>query len=126
MIHMDIGGHPLIPLAQNNSPLWQFPSYFSSVFRVPNFWGRFEALNNVFCRFEGGGGIYNGMHLFPTEICKARTVLSNGLSRTQIGDRMQTFSPLEIDCSTNHLGDTNFMTVHILGLCFRLLGFSPS
>ena len=44
---MDIGGHPPIPLDQNNYPLWQFPSYFSTVFWVPNFRGRFEALNDV-------------------------------------------------------------------------------
>ena len=50
---MEIGGHPPIPLAQNNCPLWQFPSYFSTVFRVPNFQGRFEALNDVFWRFWG-------------------------------------------------------------------------
>ena len=50
---MDIGGNPLIPLAQNNCPFWMFPSYFSTVFRVPNFRGRFEALNDVFWQFEG-------------------------------------------------------------------------
>ena len=50
---MEIGGHPPIPLAQNNCPLWQFPSYFSTVFQVPNFWGRFEAMNDVFWRFRG-------------------------------------------------------------------------
>ena len=48
---MDIGGHPPIPLTQNNCPLWQFPSYFSTVFRDLNFRGRFEALNDVFWRF---------------------------------------------------------------------------
>ena len=52
LIQMDIGGCPPIALAQNNCPLWQFPSYFSTVFRVLNFRGRFEALNNVFWRFE--------------------------------------------------------------------------
>ena len=50
---MDIGGHPLIPLAQNNCPLWQFPSYFSVVFGVLNFRGRFEALNDVFLEIQG-------------------------------------------------------------------------
>ena len=50
-IHMDIGDDPPIPLAQNNCPLWQFPSYFSTVFQVLNFWGRFEALNDVFWIF---------------------------------------------------------------------------
>ena len=48
---MDIGGHPPLPLAQNNCPLWQFPSYFSTVFQVLNFRGRFEALNDIFWRF---------------------------------------------------------------------------
>ena len=46
VIYMEIGGHPPIPLAQNNYPLWQFYSIFSTVFRVPNFQGRFEALND--------------------------------------------------------------------------------
>ena len=50
---MEISGHPPIPLAQNNCPLLQFPSYFSTFFRVPNFRGRFEALNDVFWRFGG-------------------------------------------------------------------------
>ena len=45
---MDIGGHPHIPLAQNNCPLWQFSSYFSTVFWVPNFQRHFEGLNDMF------------------------------------------------------------------------------
>ena len=49
---MNIGGHPPIPLAQNNCQLWQFPSYFSLVFWVSNFWGRFEALNDGFWKFR--------------------------------------------------------------------------
>ena len=48
LIHLDIGGHPPIPLALNNFPLWQFPSYFSAIFRVLNFWGHFEALTTFF------------------------------------------------------------------------------
>ena len=54
---MEIGGHPPIPLSQNNYPLWQFPSYFSTVFWVLNFWGRFEALNNIFGN-SGPNGFY--------------------------------------------------------------------
>ena len=50
---MDISGYPPIPLAQNNCPSWQFPSYFSMVFWVPNFQGHFEALNNVVWLFGG-------------------------------------------------------------------------
>ncbi len=45
MIQVEIGGHPFTHLAQDNCFLvWQF---FHS-FWVLNFWGRFEALNDVF------------------------------------------------------------------------------
>ena len=50
---MEINGHPPISLSQNNCPLSQFPSNVSTIFRVPNFWGRFEALNDVFWQFGG-------------------------------------------------------------------------
>ena len=53
MIQMDISGHPPIPLAQNNCPLWQFPSYFSTVFRVLNFRGHFEALYDAWPHIQG-------------------------------------------------------------------------
>ena len=45
MIQVDIGGHPPIPPSQFH----QF-SYllFLAVFRVLNFWNRFEASNNAF------------------------------------------------------------------------------
>ena len=52
MIQMKIDVHPLIPLAQNNCPLWWFPSYFSTIFHVLNLRGHFEALNDVFWRFR--------------------------------------------------------------------------
>jgi hypothetical protein len=42
------GGHPPIPLARKT--IFHLGS-FSTVFRVPNFWGRFEALNDVFWGF---------------------------------------------------------------------------
>jgi hypothetical protein len=41
LIQVDIGGRPLIPLAQHTISIL-------AVFRVPNFSGRFEALNDVF------------------------------------------------------------------------------
>ena len=50
---MEIGGHPPIPLAQNNCPLWQFPGYFFTIFQVPNFRARFEALNDIFGDSDG-------------------------------------------------------------------------
>ena len=59
---MEISVHPPIPLAQNNCPLCQFPSYFSMVFRVPNFWGRFEVLNDIFLAIWRKNGVIN-MHL---------------------------------------------------------------
>jgi hypothetical protein len=42
---VDIGGHPTIPLALIT--IFHLGS-FSTIFRVLNFRGRFEALNNVF------------------------------------------------------------------------------
>ena len=45
---MDIGGHPPIPLAQKI--VFHLGS-FSTIFRVPNFRGHFEALNDVFWGF---------------------------------------------------------------------------
>jgi hypothetical protein len=53
MIQVDIGGHPPIPLAQNT--VFHLGS-FSTVFWVLNFWGHFEALNDIFLAF---GGIIN-------------------------------------------------------------------
>ena len=49
MIQVDIGGRPLVHLAQNK--------LFSSlaVFRVLTFRGRFEALNDIFWQFGGQG-----------------------------------------------------------------------
>ena len=45
MIQVDIGGHPPIPMAQKQ--LFQFGSFFT-IFRVLNFRGHFEALNDIF------------------------------------------------------------------------------
>jgi hypothetical protein len=45
---VDINGHPPIPLAQK---LVFHLGRFLAVFWVPNFWGHFEALNEVFWGF---------------------------------------------------------------------------
>jgi hypothetical protein len=45
VIHVDIGGHPPIHGLEKQ---FSILAVFSTVFRVPNFWGRFEALNDVF------------------------------------------------------------------------------
>jgi hypothetical protein len=51
LIQVDIGGHPPIPTGSHTFHLGSFSFHFGSfflAFRVLNFWGRFEALNNVF------------------------------------------------------------------------------
>ena len=48
LIQVDISGHPPIPLTQKT--VFHLGS-FSTFFRVPNFWGHFEALNDVFWGF---------------------------------------------------------------------------
>jgi hypothetical protein len=48
MIQVDIDGHPPIPRARKI--VFHLGSC-SVVFRVPNFWGCFEALNDVFWGF---------------------------------------------------------------------------
>jgi hypothetical protein len=45
---VDINGHAPIPLARK---IVFHLGIFSAVFRVPNFWGHFEALNDVFWGF---------------------------------------------------------------------------
>jgi hypothetical protein len=53
---VDIDGHPPIPLGPPPLLLlvFQFPHnlLFLAVFRVMNFWSRFEALNDVFWENE--------------------------------------------------------------------------
>jgi hypothetical protein len=52
MIEVDIDGHPPIPLAQK---MFSHLGSFCIVFRVPNFQGYFDALNDIFLAFEGVG-----------------------------------------------------------------------
>ena len=49
LIHVDIGGHPPVPLARKT--VFHI-SNFLAIFQVPNFQGHFEALNDVFWGFE--------------------------------------------------------------------------
>jgi hypothetical protein len=53
---VDIGDHPPIPLAQKI--VFHLGSFLTG-FRVPNFWGCFEALNDVFWGFEAQGIVGN-------------------------------------------------------------------
>jgi hypothetical protein len=73
LIQVDIGGHPPIPRAQK---IGFHLRIFSVVFWVPNFWGRFEVLNDVFWGFgaqvtaKGTNSSYSNIVLlgqtFPT------------------------------------------------------------
>jgi hypothetical protein len=75
MIQMDVGGLPPIPTGS----FWQFSVWqFFSSFRVPNFWGRFEALNNVF-RAHHSQTVDLKLD-FDDNMCIPRIDLSNGLS----------------------------------------------
>jgi hypothetical protein len=77
---VDIGGHPPIPVDQKT--FFHLGS-FSIVFRVPNFRGRFEALNDVFWGFWAQGTttrIYLGqskivllIYTFPMSYCVPKT-----------------------------------------------------
>jgi hypothetical protein len=49
LIKVDIGGHPPIPQARKT--IFHLGNVLA-VFMVPNFWGCFEALNNVFWGFR--------------------------------------------------------------------------
>jgi hypothetical protein len=42
-------------------------------------------------------------HARPNEICTPQLYLSNGISSTPNGDRMQNLFPQEVDVSTNHI-----------------------
>jgi hypothetical protein len=64
MIQMDIGGHPPIPLAQRT--VFHFGS-FLQFFESQTFWGRFEALNDVFLDFWGAKG-FQITYLTPMEV----------------------------------------------------------
>jgi hypothetical protein len=87
LIQVDIGGHPPIPLARKT--IFHLGS-FSTVFRVPNFWGHFEALNDIFWGF-GAQVIAKGT--WASQNHSSQLDLSNGVSSTPNRDRMQKLRP---------------------------------
>jgi hypothetical protein len=103
LIQVDIGGHPPIPpIPRARKTVFHLGS-FSTVFRVPNFWGRFEALNDVFWGF-GAQVTAKGTNLGPVENRSSRLDLSNGVSSAPNRDRMQKLRPREVDVSTTPIG----------------------
>jgi hypothetical protein len=75
---------------------------FLAVFRVPNFWGHFEALNDVFWENGEQHGIF--LDVSHIKSCIPRIDLSNGVSSTPNEDRMQKLHPREVDVSTTSIG----------------------
>ena len=85
---MNIGGHPPIPLGPPPLLLSVFQFLhsllFLAVFRVPNFWSRFEALNKVF--WENG--------------CSPWIDISNEVWNASNRDHMPKLHPREVDVPT--------------------------
>ena len=117
LIQMEIGGHPPIPLAQNNCPFWQFPSYLFYGFLGPKLSRSFWHPKQRFLAIRRLNGCF--WHAFdPIGGRKAWIELCNELSNAQIGDRMQKLWPQEVDCSTYHLGFSQGKLLCTLWLCF--------
>jgi hypothetical protein len=74
---MDIGGHPPFPTGSKQRSDIFGNLLFLAVFRVLNFWSRFEALNDV---FWGMLRLQNSIMEFCQKCCSPRIDLSNELS----------------------------------------------
>ena len=99
MIQVDIGGHPPIPFEPPPSVLSFFKLQqnllFLAVFRVLNFWSRFEALNDVF--WENGEQDASMDQCFSFRSCTPRTDISNELLSASNGDQMPKLRPREVE-----------------------------
>jgi hypothetical protein len=100
-IQVDIGGHPPFPTGSK-----QFSGNFGNllflaVFLGPKLLGRFEALNDVF--WENGEQHIFSFNVSHIKSCIPRIDLSNGVSSTPNGDRMQKLRPREVDVSTTSI-----------------------
>jgi hypothetical protein len=85
--------------SKNNFPFWQL---FTS-FRVLNFWGHFEGLNDVcFGLFGDRGWIWHATTL--KKCCTSRIDLSDEVSNTPNRDHMQKLLPQKVDISTTSIG----------------------
>jgi len=89
--------------------LFQISSFFGS-FRIPNFWGRFEALNDIFL------GITWALLICQ---CTPRRDLSNGPSNDPNGDHMQTLCPWEVGLPIYHFGVNKIVGASSSRVVFR-------
>ena len=117
LIQVDIGFHPPIPLAQKQ--LFQFGS-FSMIFRVLNFRGHFEALNNFFWLCSGPKVYRLGLFHY----CTPRWDLSNGLSSNPNGDHMQKLCPQEVGIPTYHFGARKIVGISSSRVMFRFISLN--
>ena len=108
---MDISGHPPFHWLKIIISDW----HFLAVFRVLNFWGRFEALNDIFL------ALFEQAIAFLFRHCTPWRDLSNGLLSEPNRDRMQKLCPREVGLPIYH-----FEVNKIVGVSsFRVeLGFS--
>ena len=117
LIQVDIGGHPPIPLAQKQ--LFQFGN-FSTIFWVLNFWGHFEALNNIFLASQPDQVIVIGSSMGPFHYCTPRKYFSNDLLSDPKGDHMQKLCSLEVGIPTYHFRACKTVGVSSSRVFFRV------
>jgi hypothetical protein len=64
VIQVDIGGHPPFPTSSKKNSVYFDNLLFLVVFRVLNFWSRFEALNDIFWEIgEQHGSSFDVSHI---------------------------------------------------------------
>ena len=98
-MQVDIGGHLPIPLGAPplSISVFQFRHslLFLVVFRVLNFWSRFEALNDVFLENREQHGSMD--QCFSFQICSPRIDISNEVWYASNRDRMPKLRPWEVE-----------------------------
>jgi hypothetical protein len=110
--------------------LFQIGSFFGS-FRVPNFRGRFEALNDIFLGIAWARREIATLHYCSSILSMySSRDLSNGPSNDPNGDRMQKLCPREVGLPIYHFGVNKTVGVSssrvFLLPCFMLKGYVAS
>ena len=116
--HHDLGGindHPPFHWLKTVISYW----HFLAVFRVPNFRGRFEAINDIFlgiiCARRDSSSI-----ILLFQYCTPRRYLSNSLSSDLNRDRMQNVCPQEVGLPIYHFVVKKNYSRFIFQGCFRV------
>jgi hypothetical protein len=117
LIQVDIGGHPPIPRAQKT--VFHIGS-FSAVFRVPNFLGCFEALNDVFWGF-GAQMTAKISNLRHSKIFLLGYTFPTVYRVPQTGIVCKSYAPGKLAYQLPPLGPANLLDFHLPGLGFWIL-----